>query len=172
MKRNLTFAVVGLTLGLVSGFKASNYSYRSEQTAKRMAGINAAGTSAAAGAAGANGASAAGTQAQVQAVIERARQEPPNFEALHEAAHMFVQVQRPDGALEFLLKAQQVKPDDAETMAEIAEAYYLTQKFDEAIKWGSPCAGNSARTADRQLLPHGFLRRNQHESGRGGEDSG
>jgi tetratricopeptide (TPR) repeat protein len=48
---------------------------------------------------------------------------------------MFVQVQRPDGALEFLLKAQKVKPDDAETMAEIAEAYYLSQKFDEAISW-------------------------------------
>lgn len=126
MKRNLTFAVIGLTLGLVSGFKASNYNYRADLNASKMAGITAAGT-------GAGGTQAALTQ--VESVVARARQEPPNFEALHEAAHLFVQINRPDGSIEFLLKAQQLKPDDAETMAELAESYYLSQKFDDAIGW-------------------------------------
>jgi tetratricopeptide (TPR) repeat protein len=126
MKRNLTFAVIGLTLGLVSGFKASNYNYRADLNAKKMAGINAAGT-------GAGGTQAA--MAQVQQVVARARQEPANLEAQHEAAHMFVQINRPDGAIEFLQKAQQLKPDDADTMAELAESYYLTQRFDDAISW-------------------------------------
>ena len=126
MKRNVTFAIVGMTLGLVTGFKVSNYSYRAEVNAKKMAGI---------GAASAAGGGNQAAMAQVQAVVARARQEPPNFEALHEAAHMFIQIQRPDGAFEFLHKAQQMKPDDAETMAELAEAYYLSQKFEEAIKW-------------------------------------
>lgn len=126
MKRNLTFAVIGLTVGLVSGFKASNYSYRAALSAKKMEGINAAALP------------GGGTQAamgQVQALMARARQEPANFDAQHEAAHMFVQINRPDGALEFLTKAQQLRPDDAETMAELAESFYLTQKFDDAITW-------------------------------------
>ena len=47
----------------------------------------------------------------------------------------FIEIQRPDGALEFLLRANQIKPDDPEVMGDLSEAYFFAQKFDEAITW-------------------------------------
>ncbi len=129
MKRNLTFAIMGLTLGLVCGFKASNYNHRADLAARQMSAVNSA-VSAKSGPPGAQPG-----VAEVQAVVARARQNPPDFEALQEAAHLFVQIQRPDGAIEFLLKAQQLKPEDPETLADLAEVFYLSQKFEEAISW-------------------------------------
>ncbi|MEP7271719.1 MAG: hypothetical protein ABI882_09445 [Acidobacteriota bacterium] len=131
MKKNLAYAAIGLTVGLVCGFKASNYNYRSELNANKMAGIN----SAVPAKPGAGAQPDQPSVAEVQAVVAKARREPPDFEAQHEAAHLFVQIQRPEGALEFLLKAQQLKPEDPETLADLAEVYYLSQKFDESIKW-------------------------------------
>jgi tetratricopeptide (TPR) repeat protein len=130
MKRNLTFAIIGLTIGLVCGFKAANYNYRSEIAANRNAG-----TIAAVNQGGAVNGGGAVSQAEVQRIIEKARQNPEDFAAQHAAADQFIQIERADGAIEFLNKAQQLRPNDPETLGELAEAHYLTQKFDEAIKW-------------------------------------
>lgn len=113
-------------VGLVCGFQVANYNYRSEM----MASKNAAAVSAAAGAG-----QSQPSNAEVMAIIERARNNPQDFEAQHAAAEQFIQIQRPEGALEFLTKAQHLKPDDPDTLAELAEANYLLQRFDESIKW-------------------------------------
>jgi len=42
MKKNLGYAVIGLTVGLVCGFKAANYGYRSELNANRTSAVNSA----------------------------------------------------------------------------------------------------------------------------------
>ncbi len=132
MKRNLTFAVIGLVVGLVCGFSASNYNYRADLNTTRMLAVNAEAATAKPGRANEP---PQPSMEEVQSVIAKARQEPPDFKALQTAAHLFVQIQRPEGAVEFLLKAQQLKPEDPETLADLAEVYYLTQKFDESIKW-------------------------------------
>jgi len=133
MNRNLGFALIGLTLGLVCGFKAANHSYRSELDANRTSAVNSA-ASLNPNTAG-NGQRGEAVIAQVQASVEKARSNPQDFEAQHEAAHLFTQIQRPEGAIEFLLRAQQMRSTDPDTLAELAEAYYLTQKFDESIKY-------------------------------------
>jgi len=133
MKKNLGYAVIGLTVGLVCGFKAANYGYRSELNANRTSAVNSA-ASLNPNTVG-NGQRGQAVIEQVQASVEKARTNPQNFDAQHEAAHLFTQIQRPDSAIEFLLKAQQIKPTDPDTLAELAEAYYLTQKFDESINW-------------------------------------
>lgn len=125
MKKNLSFAMIGLALGLVCGFKVANSSYRSELKANRESEAISA------------GASQRNQQVndQARAVIEQAHQNPQDFDAQHRAAEQFIQIQRPMGAIEFLTRAHQIKPDDAETMADLGEAYYLAQKFDESIDW-------------------------------------
>lgn len=126
MKRNLIFSIVGLTLGLVSGFRVANYTYRAELETGRIAALSPG-----------SGASkdAQPNIAQVQAVVAKARSNTQDFDAQHEAAHLYTQIQQPEGAIEFLIKAQQIRPKDPETLAELAEAYYFSQKFDEAITW-------------------------------------
>lgn len=132
MSRNLAFAVIGLAVGLFCGFKAANYNYRAELNASRNAAVSSAASLNPNAGTGQKGQAVV---AQVQASVEKARNNPQDFDAQHEAAHLFTQIQRPDSAIEFLLKAQQVKSTDPDTLAELAEAYYLTQKFDESIKW-------------------------------------
>lgn len=122
MKRNITFCIIGLAVGLFGGFQAANATYRSEIAANRNAATVAAAGSVA-------------TQAQANQIIDRARQNPQDFEAQHAAAEQFLQIQRPDSALEFLTRAQQLKPDDPETLGELGEVHYLMQRYDEAIRW-------------------------------------
>jgi tetratricopeptide (TPR) repeat protein len=142
MKRNLTYAVIGLTLGLVCGFKISNSQFRKEN----LAIANAAALQSAAQAR--QGTSVNPTNDgemtpaerqqlmnQARAVVERARANLQDFEAQHQAAEQFMQIQRHENALEFLLKANQLRADDPEIMADLAETYFFTQRLDQAITW-------------------------------------
>jgi tetratricopeptide (TPR) repeat protein len=53
---------------------------------------------------------------QVTASLEKARNEPKNFDAQIKAAQLYYQIQRYDQAIEYLLKANQLKPTDYQTV--------------------------------------------------------
>jgi tetratricopeptide (TPR) repeat protein len=125
-KRNLTFAIVGLAVGLFSGFKFANANYRGEIKANR--------DRTAAQVVREGGQSGPG-MSQVQAAIEKARANPQDHDAQIQAAELFIDIRRPDGALEFLNRALTIKPNDATTLAALGEVYYLQRKFDESIKY-------------------------------------
>lgn len=78
-----------------------------------------------------------GMQPQVQAAIEKARAEPDNFEAQMKAAEMYYQIQRFEGAVEFLKQANKLKPDDYETIVNLGNSYFDAAKYEEAEKWYS-----------------------------------
>ena len=127
MKHNVSFAVVGVVLGLVCGFKIANGRYRSAQTAE----LNAAAAQAAANTGGKGGGTA--NQAEVQAMIEKARSNPNDFDVQLAAAEQFMKIERADGALEFLQQAQKLKPDDPLVLASLAEAHFFSKQYPEAI---------------------------------------
>ncbi len=132
MQKNLTYAIVGLTLGLVCGFKASNYNYRSELQASRDAG---GAVTAPASAANTPRGDATPTLAEIQASLDNARQNPTDFDLLHRAGHLLLQAQRLDEAAELFLKSQSLRPREGEVLADLAEVNYLRQNFDESVKW-------------------------------------
>jgi tetratricopeptide (TPR) repeat protein len=74
-------------------------------------------------------------QAAVTAQIEDARSQPKNFEAQVKAAELFYQIRRYDQAIEFLLKANQLKPDDYRTVVFLGVANLDAGHFDVAEKW-------------------------------------
>jgi tetratricopeptide (TPR) repeat protein len=74
-------------------------------------------------------------QAQVQATIEKARNEPQNFDAQVQAADLYYQIQRYDQAVEFLLKANQLKPSDFETVAALGLVNLDAGHYDQAETW-------------------------------------
>jgi len=74
-------------------------------------------------------------QAQVQASIEKARNEPQNFEAQIAAADLYYQIQRYDQALEYLLKANQLKPTDYRTVVLLGMVNLDATHYDQAEKW-------------------------------------
>src|SRR6185436_3434595 len=72
---------------------------------------------------------------QVQAAIEKARNEPQNFEAQVQAADLYYQIQRFDQAIEYLLKANTLKPTDYKTVVLLGLVNLDAQHYDQAEKW-------------------------------------
>jgi len=73
--------------------------------------------------------------AQVQEAMKRARENPNDFEAQLTAAKLEYQIERFDAAIEFLLRANQLRPDDYTTIAFLGEANMDARRYDEAEKW-------------------------------------
>lgn len=111
---NLLFAIIGILLGFIIGFLfASNMSQRAAVDAPTALSNSQLPADHPQTAGGQN---PGGMQAEVTASLEKARNEPQNFEAQMNAAQLYYQIQRFDQAIEFLLKANQLKPDDYQTV--------------------------------------------------------
>jgi tetratricopeptide (TPR) repeat protein len=133
---NLLFAIIGILFGFIVGFMfASNLSQRS-------------GLADSPGISGRENLpadhppiSSNGSQdpqqifAQVQESMAKARSEPNNFDAQVNAAKLEYQIQRFDQAVEFLLKANQLRPDDYEVVVMLGAANLEGGHYDMAEKW-------------------------------------
>jgi len=67
--------------------------------------------------------------------MARARNEPKNFEAQVTAARLEYQIQRYDQAVEFLLKANQLQPDNHEVVVMLGAANLEGGHYEMAAKW-------------------------------------
>ncbi|HYW72881.1 MAG TPA: tetratricopeptide repeat protein [Pyrinomonadaceae bacterium] len=137
---NLLFAIIGILLGFIAGFLLAG------NITQREAAQRAAGPAAQAGQnlppnhppVGADQAGGEGGQqmlASVQSAMKQARENPNDFDAQLTAAKMEYQIQRYDQAIEYLLAANKVKPDDQTVLAMLGEANMDGQHFDAAAKW-------------------------------------
>jgi tetratricopeptide (TPR) repeat protein len=134
-RENLLFAIIGLLFGFIVGFIfASTMSQRMGPAAPALssgqmpADHPAIGSNPAAQNPG-------GMQAEVTASLEKARNEPKNFDAQINAAQLYYQIQRYDPAIEFLLKANQLKPDDYQTLVALGVVNLDAGHYDVAEKW-------------------------------------
>ena len=133
-RENLLFAIIGLLLGFIVGFMfASSMSQKAAQTQTASASQAMPADHPPIGAQNAGDPTA--MREQVTAQIEKARNEPKNFDAQLKAAELFYQIQRYDQAIEFLLKANQLKPTDYETVAILGVVNLDAGHFDQAEKW-------------------------------------
>src|SRR5688572_6524080 len=134
---NLLFAIIGILLGFIVGFIfASNMSQRSamsSQTAVSGTENLPADHPPVQGSGGNQDPQQ--VFAQVQASMAKARNEPQNFDAQVEAAKLEYQIQRYDQAVEFLLKANQLKPDNYEVVVMLGAANLEGGHYDMADKW-------------------------------------
>jgi tetratricopeptide (TPR) repeat protein len=139
-KENTLFGIVGLLLGLIIGFMfANNVNQKALVTT----------TTAPAAAvkqnpnmpeghpdiSGNTNPSQAASMPQVQAAIEKAKQEPDNFEAQMKAAEVNYQIEAYDKAVEYLKQANKIKPDDYETIVNLGNATFDSGNYTEAEKW-------------------------------------
>jgi tetratricopeptide (TPR) repeat protein len=133
-RENLLFAIIGILLGFIVGFMwASSLSQKtaSQQTAAATQSLPAdhppVGSQ--------NAGNPQGMQAEVTASIEKARNEPKNFDAQVQAAELYYQIQRYDQAIEYLLKANQLKPTDYQTVKILGMVNLDAGHYDTAEKW-------------------------------------
>ncbi len=140
-KENLMFGIFGLVLGLVVGFVFAN------SINKTGAGPAAPMTSAANSSNPAippdhppiGGPSGDSTQtapvAQVMESIEKAKQQPQNYEAQMTAADLYYQIQRFEDAAKYYEVASKLKPAEPEPMIKAGNAHFDAEKYELAEKW-------------------------------------
>lgn len=140
-KENFLFGILGLFLGLIIGFMFANSVNQSAVTQKpgamtQMPGAVSQNPNMPPGHPEIPGTGAA-MSPQVQVLIDRAKAEPDNFEAQIKAAEVFYQIQRYEGAIEYLKQANKLKPDDYETIVNLGNSYFDAGNYAESEKWYS-----------------------------------
>ncbi|HYE64158.1 MAG TPA: tetratricopeptide repeat protein [Pyrinomonadaceae bacterium] len=139
-KDNILFSIIGLLLGFIVGFmfaNSANQRYGAQRAQASMAnqlpGLPPDHPAIPSNAV-ADQPDAQGMEA-VQAKIQQARNEPNNFEAQTEAARLFYQIQRYDEAIEFLMRANQLRPDDYETVVNLGNVNFDSGRYELAERW-------------------------------------
>ena len=136
-KDNILFGIIGLLIGLIVSFiftNSVNQSYGIGSEARQNANLPVGHPDLPAdGSTGPGG----GSIPEVQAAIEKARSEPDNFDAQMKAAELFYQIQRFEGSIEFLARANKLKPTDYGVTVQLGNANFDSNKYPEAEKWYS-----------------------------------
>src|ERR1051326_1986212 len=133
-RENLLFGIIGILLGFILGFMFA--SSMSQKQASQMTAASQ-GLPADHPPIGANqdAPDPQAMRAQVTAQIDTARKEPNNFDAQIKAAQLYYQIQRYDQAIEFLLKANTLKPTDYQTVVALAVTNLDAGHYETAEKW-------------------------------------
>jgi tetratricopeptide (TPR) repeat protein len=133
-RENLLFAIIGLLAGFIVGFLfASSMSQRQSAPSAVTSGSQMPADHPPVSSN--SGGNPQQVFADVQASMKKAREEPQNFEAQIAAARLEYQIQRFDDAIGFLLKANQLKPGDYETIANLGMVNLDAGHYEQSIKW-------------------------------------
>lgn len=132
-RENILFAIIGILLGFIVGFMFAS-SMAQKMPTQQVAGsaqmpadhppVGAQGTP-----------DPMAVREQVTASLEKARNEPKNFEAQVKAAELYYQIQRYDQSIEYLLKANQLNPSDYRTVTLLGLVNLDAGHYDTAEKW-------------------------------------
>jgi len=147
-KPNYLYGIIGLLAGLIVGYIGTNYINQTNRPAGTAGDSTATSTAlppdhpltGAAGdpsgpASATGGGSNGGQQPEVMAVIQRARNEPANFEAQMQAADLFRQIKRFEGAIEFYERALKARPKDFKLLVALGDANFELKRYEEAERW-------------------------------------
>ena len=132
-RENLLFAIIGILLGFIIGFMlassmAQKSAMQSASSAQTMPADHPP-------VGGQNAPDPQKMREEVAASLEKARNEPKNFDAQIKAAALYYQIQRYDQAIEFLLKANEIHPTDYQTVATLGLVNLDAGHYDQAEKW-------------------------------------
>jgi tetratricopeptide (TPR) repeat protein len=147
-KENFLFGIIGLLLGLIVGFMFANSVNQSAVKPVVATGTSPSGASpsgsippghpdigSTSSSSSALTSSSGGMQPEVQSAIADAKAKPNDFDAQIKAAEMYYQIQRFEGAIEFLKQANKLKPDDYDTVVNLGNSYFDAGQYAEAEKW-------------------------------------
>jgi len=123
LRSNASVVIVCLLLGLIGGFKIANSQYRVQQSASLNRDIAQV----------TNGMT--GQQAEISAILDRAKANPNDAEAQLDAAAQFLQIQRPQEAMAYLEQARKADPNDRRVTAGIGVAHFMMGQYDQAIEF-------------------------------------
>jgi len=138
MQKNILFGIGGLIFGLIVGFLAANNINRgaTAQQTNVPAQTNAPFPNQQAKSSDIKDKSAQGAMIPAVAeTLDKAKNEPNNFEAQTKAGDMYAKIQRFDKAVESYQQANRIDPNDYETIVKIGNSYFDSRDFEPAQKW-------------------------------------
>lgn len=134
-RENLLFAIIGILLGFIVGFMFASSMSQKQAMQQASAASSQSLPSDHPPVGAQNAPNPQGMQAEVTASLEKARSEPKNFEAQIKAAQLYYQIQRFDQSIEYLLKANQLRPTDYQTVVTLGMVNFDAEHYDTAEKW-------------------------------------
>jgi|SRR5215813_2067951 len=134
---NLLFTIIGLLLGFIVGFMlASSITQREAAPAAAASRAqNLPPDHPPTGSGDGQGSTPGQMQAEVTAALDLARKEPTNFDAQVKAAELYYRINRYDDAIGYLLKANQLQPDNYDTVANLGMVNMDAGHYETAEKW-------------------------------------
>jgi tetratricopeptide (TPR) repeat protein len=134
-RENILFGIIGILLGFIVGFMFASSMSQKMQTASTSMSQGLPSDHPPVDSQNPGGGNPEQVRAQVTADLEKARNEPANFDAQVKAAELFYRIGRFDQAIEFLLKANQLKPTDYNTVVTLGMVNLDAKHYDPAEKW-------------------------------------
>lgn len=167
-KQNILFTIVGLLVGFIFGFFLANNINRNAQ-------LQPTGSQNAQNSPFLNSQNDSQTRSvsikepqnnammpEVAQKIEKAKNEPDNFQAQIQAGELFLRIQNIEKANEFFSKAASLNPESFQERAALGNAFFDIKKFEEAEKWYSLALAKNPDDIDvRTDLGSTFMERSQ-----------
>ena len=135
MIKPIYFGVIGLIIGLVVGFFAANSINRSAVTQSEVVQNSTNSPSLSQPAADIKEQTRGGMLPAIDETLNRAKEEPDNFEAQIKAGDIYAKIQKFDTAVEFYEKANQIRPEDYATIVKIGNTLFDSKQFESAGNW-------------------------------------
>ncbi len=141
MQKTILSGVVGLIVGLVIGFFVANSINRSSTVQQSTDKTSSNESIHNQTTADIKEKPKGGMLPEISGTLDKAKNEPNNFDAQIKAGDMYAKIQKFDTAVEFYEKAAQVKPQDYETIVKIGNTYFDSKQFEKAQKWYETALG-------------------------------
>ena len=133
-RENLLFSVIGVLFGYVVAF--TFVVYFNQTAPKPVAASNAPPAAAGAESLPTNEVKdRQRLQTAAEQAARTAREDPKNFDAQRSAAEASLEAEDFEGAIDFLTRANQLRPDDYQTLVRLGHANSAAGRFDTAERW-------------------------------------
>lgn len=141
-KDNILYSIIGVLLGFIIGFFFANSV--NQRGSVPSAQASSAGTmQSGAGSLppdhpplASNGVADQGRmQGPMQELIQQARNNPNDFDAQMKAADLYYKIDRYDDAVEFLMRANKLRPESYEAVVQLGNANFDARRYELAEKW-------------------------------------
>lgn len=133
MPKHILFGILGLIAGLIIGFVGAN---KLNDTAKSASNLPVSETNAPVNpqihSADIKEKSPNGAIADVQKILDKAKNEPENAQAQIEAGDMYAKIGKFSEAVSFYETAHKTNPNDFQTNIKLANTYFDSNQFDKA----------------------------------------
>ncbi|HVF27027.1 MAG TPA: tetratricopeptide repeat protein [Pyrinomonadaceae bacterium] len=137
-KDNILFSIIGVLLGFIIGFFFANTVNQRAAAPSPSASANSSGLPADHPQVPTNAVKdQQALQAAVEEAAKRAGESPNDFDAQMRAATGYGQLGRYEEALDFLLRANEIRPSDYETVVQLGNANFELERYEAAERWYS-----------------------------------